>query len=314
MSEDLKIEAGARRSVSIVICTYNRAKLLGRLLLALSRQTIAPEQLEIVVVDDGSEDETHMVSERMRSSLANLKYISPGRNIGLAGAANLGIQSSQGNYILFTDDDCIPREDWAEQVCAALDRHPIIAGAIASPDRDFIKLCHNVSEFHPFLPGRKARSVKFIAGANMGFRRSAIEELRGFLTEREYSPDMELILRARQKGYKVHFTPQAVVLHDPARTTLKSILRYSADHASATIILRNKYRSVMRTPFVLRRPAFILAASPIIALRVTGEIYLRNLRLIRHFWTAPVVYALKLAWCWGAARGLRAWIRAGREP
>jgi hypothetical protein len=107
------------------------------------------------------------------------------------------------------------------------------------------------------------------------------------------------------KGYRIFFAVDAIITHDPARTSLTSIFRYSTDHASHTITLRNKYRKLMRTPFVLRSEVLVLLAAPLIALRVTLGIYMANLRLLRFIHTAPVVYALKLAWCWGAARGLR---------
>ena len=291
--------------MSIIICTYNRALLLKRLLECLSHQTLAPEHFEVVVVDDGSQDATHAVCLQMKNRLTNLKYVSVGQNIGLSHAANLGLRSSQGDYVLFTDDDCIPRRDWAEKMCALLESKPLIAGAIESPDREFVKLCHNISEFHPFLIGQKARRVNFIAGANMGFRRSVLTELKGFSKEQDLSPDMELILRAQQRGYGIYFTPDAVIVHDPPRTTLKSIFKYAADHASVTIILRNRYRTLLRTPIVLRSPALLFVASPLIAWRVTGGIFLKNKNLLRYFWTAPIIYALKLAWCWGAARSLR---------
>ena len=48
------------------------------------------------------------------------------------------------------------------------------------------------------------------------------------------------------------------------------------------------------------------SVEPMIALKVTAEIYLGNRRLARYLWTAPVICVLKLAWCWGAAYGLRA--------
>ena len=60
----------------------------------------------------------------------------------------------------------------------------------------------------------------------------------------------------------------------------------------------------MRTPFVLRSRFLIILAAPLIALRVTFDIYMGNYCLRRVVHTLPIVYALKLAWCWGAACGL----------
>ncbi len=291
--------------ISIIICTYNRAYLLERALQSLSLQTLNPERFEVIVVDDGSEDETAEVCGEMRRNILKMKYIFAGKNVGLSSAANMGIRSAKGSHLLFTDDDCIAKEDWAERLSAALEKAPVVAGVVASPKSNFIKLCHNIAQFHPFMPGRKGATVEFIAGANMGFRRSLLEEFKGFREGEAIAPDMELILRCRLKGYKIHLAPDAVVTHDPERTTLANIFRYSSRHASATIILRNEYRSLLRTPFILQSPVLLLVTAPIIALKVTVDIYFRNPNLARLFRTAPVVYALKLAWCWGAAQGLR---------
>lgn len=300
-------------TASIIISTYNRSHLLKRLLLALPSQTLAPDSYEVLVVDDGSADDTADVCREMMGKITNLKYLSTRKNVGLPKAQNLAIREARGQHLLFTDDDCIPEKDWAVQLSSALDREPIVAGAINTTRSNFSTVCHNISEFHPFMPGRSAGYTAFIAGANMGLRRTVIKELGGFLEDRPCCPDMEMGLRARERGYAVYYDPAAVVTHDPERTNLKSIFKYSADHASSTILLRHKYQTVLRTPFILKSPALILAAAPVIALKVTAGIYLRNYRLARYIWTAPVIYALKLAWCWGAARGLRNRNDSGRD-
>jgi GT2 family glycosyltransferase len=297
-------------SVSVVICTYNRAQLLKRTLHSLILQTVGPEQFEIIVVDDGSADETPEVCRLLRQDLPRLKYVSNGVNLGISCSRNWGIKSAKGDCILFTDDDCTANNDWVERMSAALERAPIVAGVVKSPGSNYIRLCHNIAEFHLFMPGRKPGKVEFIAGANMGFRRTVLDELDGFDEDIRMAEDMELILRARLKGHRIHLAADAIVTHDHDRTTLGSVFRYSAKHASATILLRNKYRSLLGTPFVLRSAFLTVMAAPVIALKVTLGIYLRNPRLAMLFWTAPLVYALKLAWCWGAACGLEANKRA----
>jgi GT2 family glycosyltransferase len=299
--------------ISVIICTYNRAPLLHRALKSLSRQTLPPEQFEVMVVDDGSTDNTAEVCELMRHEMTNLQYIFTGGNTGIGSAANVGVQSAKGDYLMFTDDDCVAREDWAERLSEALAEYPLVAGRVASPTSNFVKLCHNIAQFHPFMMGREEGPIDCIAGANMGFRRSLYEEVKGFADGRVNSPDMEFILRARQKGYQIYFIPDAVITHDHTRTSLSTIFRYSAHHASDTIILRNRYRLLMSTPFVLRSPALLLAAAPVIALKVTAGIYIKNIINAKFILTAPVVYALKLAWCWGAARGLSNWNKSGRK-
>jgi GT2 family glycosyltransferase len=288
---------------SVILCTYNRVHLLERVLRSLACQTVTSEQFEIIVVDDGSTDGTAALCERAGRDLPNMKYIAMAKNLGLAAAGNRGIRSARGEVLLFIDDDCLAQENWVECLISSLEKHPLAAGAIKSPQLNYVKFCHNISQFHPFMKRCTEGQVESIAGANMGIRRSVWEELDGF-DEKSKVPDMEFVLRARLKGHRVHFAPKAVVIHDPDRTSLATVLKNASEHASKTILLRNKYDSLLHTPFVLRSPSLILLAAPLIALMATLEIYANNSGLAKYFWTAPLVYAQKLAWCWGAARGL----------
>ncbi|OGD31469.1 MAG: hypothetical protein A2V45_09695 [Candidatus Aminicenantes bacterium RBG_19FT_COMBO_58_17] len=291
-------------SASVILCTYNRVHRLERALRSLACQTVASEQFEIVVVDDGSTDGTAELCARAGRDLPNLKYVSMGRNLGLAAAGNRGFRSARSEVLLFIDDDCLAQEDWVEGLTSALERHPLAAGAIQSPVSNYIKLCHNIAQFHPFMMRCTEGWAGSIAGANMGIRRSVLEELGGF-DEKSRVPDMELMLRARSRGHQVHFAPRAVVIHDPDRTSLAAVLKHASEHASKTILLHNQYDALLQTPFVLRSPGLILLAAPLIALVATLGIYANSPGLVRYSWTAPLVYAQKLAWCWGAARGLR---------
>ncbi len=154
------------------------------------------------------------------------------------------------------------------------------------------------------MPGRKARITEVIAGANMAFRRSVITELNGFQRNRKYAEEWEIMLRARSKGYRAIFVPGAVVTHDHDRITLTGIVYYSASHAAESILLRNRYRSLLNTPYLFRSPVFLMTAAPLLALEATVRIYLRDNNLAKLFWTIPAIYATKVAWCWGAALGL----------
>jgi glycosyltransferase involved in cell wall biosynthesis len=302
--------------ISVILCTYNRARLLERALCSLSRQTISLDHFEVIVVDDGSQDDTETVCKKMFHGLPNLRYVSTGINSGASSARNLGITASVGDYLLFTDDDCIVADNWIERMADALNKEPIVAGAVASPIKNYFKLCHNIAQFHEFMPGQKEGPKDFLVGANMAFHRSVLKELDGFKSCEEDvcdASDMEIILRARSKGYSTFFEPAAIVMHDPNRTSMSDILKYSAVHSAVTIHLRNRYRELLNTPFILLSPFLLIAAAPVVALKVTAGIYLSNPKLARYISTAPVVYALKLAWCWGAASSLRKKRRADKE-
>ena len=288
---------------SVIVCTYNRATLLERLLEALTHQTAPSWTFEIIIVDDGSEDETPSLCRSQMNRLSNLKYLSMESNSGLSAAANRAVSEAKGRYLLFTDDDCIPHPQWVEKMCDALSISPITAGAIDSSRTNYYKLCHNIAQFYPFMPGRKAGKLDFIAGANMGIHADIFKEI-GVFNPRSIIPDMEFILEARRKGFTIAYAPEALVTHDPQRVTFCDVMSYAADHASVTILLRHRYRELLQTPFILFSPILIILTAPLIAFRITSRIYLGNRHLMRLLHTAPLIFLIKMAWCWGAAREL----------
>lgn len=289
---------------SVIVCTYNRADQLDNLLDALKRQTMPLNQFEIIVVVDGSTDHTVDICQRASVSLPNLRTLVLPNNAGLANAANKGIKVANSDSILFTDDDCLPALDWVEKMRSALDCDDIIAGGIDSPTEDYLSLCANISEFHPFMGGSEVRDVSFIAGANMGFKKTVLSSLDGFKSGHP-TPDMEFILRARQKGYFIRFHPECRIIHNPRRGRLSAMLTHARNAARQTIHLRNEHDELLHTPFFLRDPFWLTVFTPLIAAGKTLQIYFGNLRMLKYIHTAPVVFLLKWHWCLGAIKGLK---------
>lgn len=290
-------------SIAVIVCSRNRGAMLSRTLQALREQTTPAAQFDIIVVDDASEDDTRARVLAAASSMPNLRLVASAERIRLARARNFGVENCEARYLLFTDDDCIPARDWVARMRDALEREPIVAGAVQTRREGYLALCHNVSHFYAFMPNRKAGPVRFIAGANMGLRRGVLESVGGFRQVTPHAEDMEFILRAMEAGHRPWFAPEAVVVHAHHRNSLSEVVRYAAEHAESTIHLRRRYRRVLQTPFVLNSPALLLIASPLIATKVCAGIYLNG---AMRFWkTLPVVYLTKLAWCFGAARALR---------
>ena len=167
-------------SVSVIVCTYNRSAMLERLLTAISTQTLPADDYEVIVVIDGSTDDSAEVCRRMADNLPNLRTILEPVNVGLSNAENIAIHYAKGECLIFTDDDCIPSPNWIESMRNALRSNDIVAGGIDSPVENYLTLAANISEFHPFMKYGGINQVDFIAGANMGFRQETIQTLNGF--------------------------------------------------------------------------------------------------------------------------------------
>jgi glycosyltransferase involved in cell wall biosynthesis len=96
--------------ISAVVATRNRAAYLRQALQSLVDQSLAPDRYEILVVDNGSQDETKQVVVGFTAS-PNLRYFYEPVP-GVSRARNLGWRAAQGNYVAFLDDDAVACRDW----------------------------------------------------------------------------------------------------------------------------------------------------------------------------------------------------------
>ncbi|WP_066494954.1 glycosyltransferase family 2 protein [Abyssisolibacter fermentans] len=99
--------------ISIVIPTYNKYKYLEATLKSLEKQNVIDLKYEIIIVDDGSTDETKEIITSCMDKNPNIKYYHQ-KNQGRSIARNTGIKVSKGKYILFLDDDRIVCEDFVQ--------------------------------------------------------------------------------------------------------------------------------------------------------------------------------------------------------
>ena len=171
--------------ISVVVCTYNRARLLVGVLQSLCEQTLAASQYEVIVVDNKSEDNTHAVTEKFCSLYPNVRYCFETKQ-GLSHARNLGWKESKGDYVAYIDDDCkVPEhflavaEDIIEQV------FPVVFGGPSYAFYDTPKPCWYKDFYGSHEPYKESRTLNEkecvnIYGMNMFFRRSVLQAMGGF--------------------------------------------------------------------------------------------------------------------------------------
>lgn len=120
------LEAKVSPTISVIIPTYNRAHLLGRAIQSVLEQTY--RDFEIIVVDDGSTDNTEEVVKSFNDE--RIRYIRRERNKGGAAARNTGIKAARGEYIAFQDSD----DEWSpqklEKQMAVFKRAPLNVGVV----------------------------------------------------------------------------------------------------------------------------------------------------------------------------------------
>jgi glycosyltransferase involved in cell wall biosynthesis len=120
--------------VSIAVCTWNRASLLDQTLSEMQGLRIpAGVEWEVIVVDNGSTDETGAVIARHAKLLPIRSHLEPVQ--GIAQARNRAVAEASGELLLFTDDDCLVEPDWLTEYLAAAARWPdaVYFGGAVSP-------------------------------------------------------------------------------------------------------------------------------------------------------------------------------------
>jgi glycosyltransferase involved in cell wall biosynthesis len=113
--------------VSVVLTTYNRARVLPGAIEGLLDQDLARARYEIIIVDNNSTDETRQVVESFQARATNLRYIFEARQ-GVAYGRNTGILAAHAPLIAFTDDDVRVARNWLRTILSVLASYPDVAG------------------------------------------------------------------------------------------------------------------------------------------------------------------------------------------
>ena len=221
---------------TIQLCTYNRSALLERVLDACFEQTTPRDDYEIVLVNDGSTDDTPAVIERARARATGAFVVVDQPNSGLAKGRNAGIAHSSGERIIFIDDDVLPLPNFVEEHLRTEASHPqaiVRGGAI------------NVESFDDLpvpLWTIKDYSGNYFWTTNVSVPLATIREIGGFNESfSEYGwEDIDVGLRLRFRGTKAVFNPKALVYHwkpRPRSGNVEKMIRQARAQARTAVQL-----------------------------------------------------------------------------
>jgi N-acetylglucosaminyl-diphospho-decaprenol L-rhamnosyltransferase len=225
--------------LSIILVSWNTRKLLTSCLTSI--YTYPPHcQFEVWVVDNASSDGTQ---EMLREIFPQVHLIENIKNLGFASANNQALSLVDSPYILLLNPDTIIKPGALNELVAYIDKNPQVGAAgarLLSQDgslqvscyvtptlfREFLRLMH----LDRFWPGASyqmnhwditlPREVEIIQGACMILRKMALDQV-GLFDERFfiYTEEVDLCYRLRQAGWKLHWVPQAEVIHYEGQST-----------------------------------------------------------------------------------------------
>jgi GT2 family glycosyltransferase len=241
-------------SVTLVIPTHSNAKLLRECLDAVRALTYQREQLEVIVVDNASEDGT---ADLLKKHYPNITHLRLDRNTGFAPACNLGAAKGTCEYVAFLNDDAIPEPGWIEALLAGLGAggHDAVCAASHIRSRDGQEVEFNGASANLFGVGRPSPAssppsegdpLLFASGGAMLIRRRTFLDVGGFDPEFfAYFEDVDLGWRLWVMGHRVVYAPQAVVRHVGGATGSRSAAhrRYTLWECNALATIMKNYES-----------------------------------------------------------------------
>jgi glycosyltransferase involved in cell wall biosynthesis len=237
--------------LSIVVATRNRASSLASLFESLENAlAVVPGAAEIIVIDNGSSDDTSSVIAGWRERLPRLLPLFEERP-GKSRALNRGLQHSRSPLLGFLDDDVRVVTDWIATIRAFFHDHPEYAAAAGRvrlpPEVTDPELLARVAAYRslPLYDGGDAvREHNGLAGCNMALRRSVFDIIGPF--NERLGPgasgaheDADLVVRIRAAKLRIGYMPGAIVYHavDPERFTPASFRAFQRRMARSTYLI-----------------------------------------------------------------------------
>lgn len=211
-------------SVSVIVPTRNRASLLRRCLHSLLAQDCPEDLYEVIVVDDGSTDDTPGMVAELCS--ARLRYIRQ-PPLGMVQARMRGVSESRGSVICFIDDDARAEPSWLAALTRVFETEDVgmVGGRVRPAPADAVVT--RIDELGRLRwsgfdvdPAADLTGVEFVIGANMGIRASALDSVGGFdagFDGTALREETDLCVRVRRKGWRIMFEPRAAVDHVSVR-------------------------------------------------------------------------------------------------
>jgi cellulose synthase/poly-beta-1,6-N-acetylglucosamine synthase-like glycosyltransferase len=201
---------------SVIVPVYEHWHLVPELLKRLDSQTLPQTAFEVLLVDNGSAR-----FEPPANLAANTRVLHCARP-GSYAARNHALEHANGEWTVFTDADCLPREDWLQ----SLKRHAetcgpkavVLAGAVQMVPANGKPNAYEMYDLVKGIPQGWYVSRGYATTANLAARKALLTQLNGFETNRYSGADAAFCRKAVASGASLQYVHDAVVEH-PARNT-----------------------------------------------------------------------------------------------
>lgn len=249
--------------ISVIIAAKNAEATLGKCLTSV--QTLDYLAYEVIVVDDGSSDKTCEIAK----NFPQVKVLRA-EGVGPSGARNMAVKEAKGEFVAFTDADCIVDKAWLNELMKGFASQEIVSvgGSQRSPADEtffgrkvhqFLGKCGFFTNYMQSAQG--IREVAHSPSCNVIYRKEVYEKFGGFLAGFWPGEDLELDYRLVQKGYKLVNNPAAVVSHYRTRSLdgfWRMMFRYGWAQGQL-VKMHGIFRALQGLPFLTMFGMILLA-------------------------------------------------------
>jgi len=224
--------------VSVVVSVFNGAEIIHRCLDSLF--SLDYDDYEVILINDGSIDGTDKVLQRYEDRTT---YVKNEVNLGLAASRNIGSKLAKGEYVAFTDADCVVDRHWLTELVKCLTENKVqgAGGAIRTP-QDIGYFARSVGTLHKPSPKLISKNEAEVPGGNCIFKKSLLQHMGGFdETFKESNADTDFNIRVWSKDLRILYQPTAIVYHYH-RSTFSSFIRWRFTNGIGLYRLAQKHR------------------------------------------------------------------------
>lgn len=234
--------------MSVVVPVYNGQASLRECLDSLLRLRYPSDRLELLVVDNGSTDDTPAILEGLRHRIRVLREAKRGPSA----ARNCGIRAARGEYIALTDADCVVDPDWLAELVRPLASPDVgvSGGRILS-----VRPCNRIERFgeriHDHRRALEEFEPPYAISMNWASRRSVLLDVGLFDESLLRGEDVDLAWRIRAAGFRLVYRDAALVYHRNERT-LRGLLAEGYAHGYHAVAVNRKHGATLGSDRSLR--------------------------------------------------------------
>jgi len=262
--------------VSIVILTHNSKKTIERCIKALLSQTYT--EFRLIIVDDYSTDNTLDIINSYKDK--RITIVRNSKHLGIAKSRNIGLNYCKGRLVFFTDSDCIPTPSWLD--CGVKD----------IKDNDIITGWTLYENPRPSFKHRIVRSKGHLLTNNIGFKRSALDDINGFDTKifNMYGEDKDACFKILRNGGTKIFCESMIIIHQEISKNLMQEINNHINRYSARMILHDKYNKEECVHLRIIRPDWLLFTifPPLLLLTESFRSF-QDLKLLPFTWLGMLI-------------------------